>query len=131
MQAVHAPGNRQLDAAHDGIVARVCLGHAAVHEGANVNLVVEELGQAVTQAHDLAGEAQQRGGRALVDTQRQVGLWQARVLLDVEQQVAELVGGVGALLVHAAHDEVEANGKASKEAGAARGADGHDRRNLR
>ena len=130
VQAIHAPRDGQLHAAHDGVVARVGLGHAAVHERADVDLVVEQLRQAVSQADDLAGLAEQHARRAGMHAHGQVGLRQARVSLDVEQKLAQLVGGVMPPLVHAAHDEVEADGKAGKEAGTLRGANGHDRVEL-
>ena len=69
-------------------------------------------------------------GRVLVHAQRQIGLRQARVLLDIEQKRRKLVGAIVALGVDAADHKVEADGEPSEERRALGGTNGHERVRL-
>ena len=118
VEAIHAPGDGELDAADDGIVPGVGQTHPTVHERGHVDLVVEHLRHAVTQTNHLARLMIEVVRRTREHAQRQVGLRQARVLLNVKQETGELVGGVVPLVIDATDHEVEAGGEARERLGA-------------
>lgn len=83
-------------------------------QGRNDRLVVEDLGHTAAQGDDPGGGVQQFLGRILIDSQGQIGLGQQQLGLSLEEQIAQLVGRIGAVRLLAADGDVEADGEPGK-----------------
>ena len=84
MQAVGAARDRQLDAADHRVVAGVFQRHAAIEEGGDHHLVVENLWNAGAQADGFSGFTQERAVNQLVDPHAKIRLRQLHVLIGIE-----------------------------------------------
>ena len=97
VQPVGPAWNRQLDAAHHRVVARVFQRHAAVKERRNHHFVVEDLRNAGAEAYGLGGFAQKRTVDQFVDPHAEVRLRQAHVLVGIQTGKGEHVHRAAAI----------------------------------
>ena len=91
VQAVHAPRNREFDAAHNSVIARIFKRNPTIRKCIDIHFVVKALRQTIAQANDFARLVIKTGGSMRMHAQREVGLWQTRILLHIEQQVRQVV----------------------------------------
>ena len=99
-------GQVQVQAAGQGVVPGLLQRHALVHQALDVALVGDEGGHAQTGLYQLQGLFHQRLGGAFVDPQGDGEVGGAHLVGGLQHQIGELVGGVVAVLVHAADDKV-------------------------
>ena len=101
--AVGLPGNAGLHAADADVVPGVLQGLSVVHQRPDHRLVVEDLGLAGADADHVEHLDLELLGRPLVQAHAHPGVRDAGVGVGVQHHVAQVVGDVVPLLVHAAH----------------------------
>ena len=117
---------RELDAADDGIVARLALRETELFERGDDGLVVEELRHAAALRDDADGFFQQLVARLRVQPHGEVRLRQADVRLRLQAEERHVVHVVAPVRVDAADRDVEADREAGEIFRAAAVAQVHD-----
>ena len=99
-------GQVEVQAAGQRVVPRLLQGHALGHQTPDVAPVADEGGHADAGLHQLGGLHHQVLGRAVRHPDGDGILRHPHPVRRLDDQVAQLVGGVGAVLLHARDDEV-------------------------
>ena len=104
----------QLDASHDGVVARVRFGDADAFQGRDHGLIVEHLRHSTSFPNDARTRHEKVVGTAFEQPGGKIGLGKANQLLGPEKKEGELVRCIPARVVLATQGNIEANRESCK-----------------